>query len=100
MGGTVLTSLSPSLPSVVAPTLITQPTSDLLVFEDETVSLPCTASGSPPPQFSWVRGGGTPVDLQDSTSDSMLCVCTVNTLYYRTELIFPGSLISRIFREF
>ena len=62
---------SPSLPSLVTPpTIITEPTSDLLVFVGVAVSLPCTASGFPPPVFTWARGGGTPVDLQNSEHSS------------------------------
>ncbi|CAI8056046.1 Protein sidekick-2 [Geodia barretti] len=48
------------------PTITTEPTSDLLVFVGVAVSLPCTASGFPPPAFTWARGDGTPVELQNS----------------------------------
>ena len=55
---------------VTPPTITTEPTSDLLVFVGVAVSLPCTASGFPPPAFTWARGDGTPVDLQNSEDSS------------------------------
>lgn len=63
---TISHSLSSS--AVTPPSLTSQPSSDLLIFQGSTVSLPCTATGFPPPQFTWLIGNGIIINLQDSES--------------------------------